>query len=293
MALVAGVTFALVLMWAERRHPLRARTQSPGIRRTGRNLVLGTTGVLVSSAVEWLVVVRVGGWAERHRAGILRRLPLSGRVRAMAGFLLLDYTLFLWHWLNHRVPSLWRFHLVHHVDRDLDASTGVRFHFGELALTAGVRVVQVLVLGVDRRTLTWWQRCLTVSVLFHHSNVRVPLRLERALGGIVMTPRLHGIHHSERRVDTDSNYASLLVWWDLLHGTRRAHMLQEAVTIGVPAWRDASRLVLPALLAMPFRAQRDDWLEGQRAPLPAAARATDALPVAATRRARLGSTSDA
>ena len=104
-------------------------------------------------------------------SGLLRWLPVPRALRVVLGFLLLDYTLYLWHRLNHRVPFLWRFHAVHHIDLDLDTTTGLRFHFGELSLAAWFRAAQVLLLGVDRETLRLWQQMLVLSVIFHHSNL--------------------------------------------------------------------------------------------------------------------------
>jgi sterol desaturase/sphingolipid hydroxylase (fatty acid hydroxylase superfamily) len=102
---------------------------------------------------------------------------------------------------------------LHHLDRDLDSSTGVRFHFGELALAAGFRAAQALLLGVDRDTFRVYQHALFLSVLFHHSNLALPIDAEGTLTAVVVTPRMHGIHHSTRAEDTNANYASLLSWW--------------------------------------------------------------------------------
>jgi sterol desaturase/sphingolipid hydroxylase (fatty acid hydroxylase superfamily) len=254
-----GVGAAITaLAWSEARRPLRRRTQRV-VGRVVRNLAVAATGVAGSLAAEALVVEHLGRWAERRRVGVLRRMPLPSGVRAVAGFLALDYTLYLWHVLNHRAQWLWRFHLVHHVDRDLDASTGLRFHFGELALTALLRTAQVVLLGVDRRTLSIWQRLLVLSVLFHHSNVRLPLGLERRLNRIIVTPRMHGIHHSEIREETDSNFSSMLSCWDALHRTLRLNVPQEVITIGVPGYRDSRELTLGPILLLPFMPQRPSW----------------------------------
>ena len=113
--------------------------------------------------------------------------------------LLMDYTLYVWHVLTHRVPALWRFHAVHHIDLDLDASTAVRFHFGELTLSTPWRVAQVVVIGTSPLALSIWQTGLLMSILFHHSNVELPLAIERRLGRVFVTPRMHGIHHSQVR----------------------------------------------------------------------------------------------
>lgn len=185
------------------------------------------------------------------------RAPLW--LEIVAGILMLDYTLFLWHVLLHRVPLLWRFHEVHHSDLDLDATTALRFHFGELALSVPWRAAQILLIGVRGRTLRLWQQLTLASVLFHHSNVRLPLWLERLLVRIVVTPRMHGIHHSIAEAETNSNWSSGLTVWDRLHGTLRLDRPQAAVVIGLPAYRRKKELVLPRLIAMPFVTQRPSW----------------------------------
>jgi sterol desaturase/sphingolipid hydroxylase (fatty acid hydroxylase superfamily) len=96
----------------------------------------------------------------------------------------------------HRVPFLWRFHLPHHVDLDLDASTALRFHAGELVISTGWRIGQVALIGVSPLSLSAWQTFVMLSVLFHHSNLRLPIAFERELNRVLVTPRMHGIHHS-------------------------------------------------------------------------------------------------
>jgi sterol desaturase/sphingolipid hydroxylase (fatty acid hydroxylase superfamily) len=143
---------------------------------------------------------------------------------------------------------------VHHVDLDLDSTTGVRFHFGELTLAAGFRAAQIVVLGVDRDTLRAWQQLLVLSVIFHHSNLRLPGDVERRLAHVVVTPRMHGIHHSTRADETDTNYSSLLSWWDRIHRSLRLDVAQSAITIGVPGFRAPHDVTLGKSLMLPFAA---------------------------------------
>jgi sterol desaturase/sphingolipid hydroxylase (fatty acid hydroxylase superfamily) len=157
------------------------------------------------------------------------------------------------------VPFLWRFHVVHHVDLDLSATTALRFHFAEMLLSVPWRAAQVALLGVSPRALSLWQTCLLVSILFHHSNLRLPIAVERRLARLVVTPRMHGIHHSTVQEETDSNWSSGLTLWDRLHGTLRLDVPQDGIVIGVPAYRDPEEVTLPALLAMPFGAERPTW----------------------------------
>jgi sterol desaturase/sphingolipid hydroxylase (fatty acid hydroxylase superfamily) len=141
----------------------------------------------------------------------------------------------------------------------MDASTALRFHFGELALSVPVRALQMILIGVDSPTLWLWQTILFASLLFHHSNVRLPLRFERLLVRLIVTPRMHGIHHSDRRGETNSNWSSLLSAWDFLHRTMRFDVPQERIVIGVPAYHDPRDVTLGKVLLLPFRSQRDDW----------------------------------
>jgi sterol desaturase/sphingolipid hydroxylase (fatty acid hydroxylase superfamily) len=249
-----------VLIWAaagalfvaERLRPLRV-WKEPGAERVGRNLTIGLLGAAATAAGELPIIAPLQRLAERRRLGLLRRLPLPGRLRIVVGFLLLDYTLYVWHWLNHRVPALWRFHAVHHIDIDLDSTTGVRFHFGELALSVGFRAAQIVLLGIDGATLRVFQQMLLLSVIFQHSNLELPAGVERRLWPLIVTPRMHGVHHSTRVTETNTNFSSLLSWWDRLHSTLRLDVPQSAITIGVGGFRDPRDVTLERSLTLPFR----------------------------------------
>src|SRR6185295_3873165 len=128
---------------------------------------------------------------ERRRIGLVPALGLPAWIGVALAVVLLDYTLYLWHVLTHRVPFLWRFHLVHHVDLDLDASTALRFHFAELVISVPFRAAQILLIGVSPLAFSVWQTLLMLSILFHHSNVRLPVEVERRLNLLFVTPRMH------------------------------------------------------------------------------------------------------
>ena len=136
---------------------------------------------------------------------MLKWTRLPEWVEVPLAVILLDYTLYVWHVLTHRVSWLWRFHVVHHVDLDLDASTALRFHCGELVLSVAWRAGQILLIGVSPLALSVWQTAVLLSILFHHSNVRLAVETERRLNRFIVTPRMHGIHHSivqEKRTRT-------------------------------------------------------------------------------------------
>ena len=199
----------------------------------------------------------------------MRLLALKRPLDVIVSIALLDYTLWIWHRANHGVPLLWRFHLVHHIDLDLDASTALRFHFGEMALSVLFRALQVILIGPTPDALSIWQNVLFGSILFHHSNLRLPLDCERLLTLVIVTPRMHGIHHSTHRGEADSNWSSLLSVWDRLHGTYRMDRPADAIVIGVPAYQDPAEVTLGRMLLLPFLEQRDDWREdGDEPPEP-------------------------
>jgi sterol desaturase/sphingolipid hydroxylase (fatty acid hydroxylase superfamily) len=247
-----------LLAWLERRRPLR-RAVEPKLRREARNLAVAAAGALALRIAEQPVTGPLAALVERRRWGLLKLWKLPAWLEVALAVLLLDYTLYLWHVQTHRRPRLWRFHVVHHVDLDLDASTALRFHFAELALSVPWRAAQVLVIGVSPLSLSVWQTLLFLSILFHHSNVELPVGLERRLNPLVVTPRMHGIHHSVVKEETNSNWSSGLTVWDRLHGTLRLDVPQDAVIIGVPAYREPGELTLPKILAMPFGEERPTW----------------------------------
>jgi len=274
---VVGGTF-LALLWLEHRFPLRRRVERTR-PRLARNLVVATTNLVTVRLVELPAILPLTVHVERGGWGLLGHVALPAWLAVPVALLLLDYTLYIWHVLTHLVPFLWRFHVVHHVDLDLDVSTALRFHFGEIVISIAWRALQVVVIGVSPLALTIWQVVLLVSVLFHHSNLRLSVRAERCINRFVVTPRMHGIHHSIVREETNSNWSSGLTFWDWLHGTLRLNVPQEAITIGVPAYPTPSRVTLGRILVLPFVTQPPSWRRSDGV--------EPARPLLATPRARL------
>lgn len=265
-----------VLLWAERRRALRepAPASSPGEReRLVTNLAMAGLTTAVTHVAMTPVIAPLTRWVQRERVGLERLPSLPSWLRDVIAVVLLDYTLYWWHVAEHRIPWLYRFHQVHHADLELDVSTAARFHFGEFVASVPWRAAQVAAIGVSPRALSIWQRLTILSVLFHHSNVRLPLGAERVLSRVIMTPRLHGIHHSIVREEQDSNWSSGLTLWDRLHRTYRANVPQAWIDIGVPAYRDAESVALPRSLTMPLHPlppwQLPDGTVPEHPPVPA------------------------
>jgi sterol desaturase/sphingolipid hydroxylase (fatty acid hydroxylase superfamily) len=247
-AIAAMVEFGVLLL-LERWSPLRPSTGGK-MKRIASNAVIAAGGGLLTGTVEQRAMERLTATVVRRRMGLLQRLELPPAAETTLAIILLDYTLYLWHVLTHHFPALWRFHRVHHADRDLDVTTALRFHFGEMALSIPFRAAQVALIGVSPRALSIWQGALVLSIQFHHSNVRLPLRLERWLSWIVTTPRLHGIHHAQDPWLRNANWSSGLAIWDVVHRTRLASAPQPI--IGESSLADASDVRLARMLALPF-----------------------------------------
>ncbi len=213
----------------------------------------------VVAVVERPVVDALAERAGRRRRGLVQKLPLSAPVSVLLAELAMDYQLYLWQVASKREQILWRFHLVHHADLDLDSTTALRFHFADMAMSTPYRALQVLVIGTSRRALVAWQTFFFLSILFHHSNLRLPERLERVLALLLTTPRMHGIHHSAVHSETHSNWSSGMSIWDRLHGTFRLDVPQSRIAIGVPAYRRSSEIAFAPSLSLPFRKQRNAW----------------------------------
>src|SRR5437016_3574388 len=268
--LLACVFVALLLL--QRCFPLR-RQHFDALHRLVRNFVLSIPGFAIVRLAMLPIPFAVAMWAQNRHIGLLNWVALPGWAACIATFLLMDYAYWWWHWANHMVPLFWRFHNVHHTDLDLDVSTAARFHFGEMVFSVGFLSVAVVIFGIGPMMLLVFFITFEAATLFHHSNWRLPIKLERILNLIVVTPRMHGIHHSIVQRETNSNWGTIFCWWDKLHHTLRRDVPQDAVTIGVAPYREENELTLGKLFALPFRGQREWRLPNgditERAPQPA------------------------
>jgi len=255
--LIGATVFAL-LFTLERFFPLRKRTRSL-IARLVVNAVLSAVMfvaavALVRPATHWAL-----HWSPEKPFGLVHVVYLPAWAEFALGFLMMDLAWYYWHLANHRVPLLWRFHNVHHIDPDLDVSTAFRFHFGEIAFSSAFNLLQISLVGISAWAFTAYQIAFLSEVLFHHSNWRLPIRLERILSKVIVTPRMHGIHHSQIHRENNSNFGTVFTWWDRLHRTLGLNIPQSEIVIGVPGYSQPEDNRAVRALVMPFQSQRDYW----------------------------------
>jgi sterol desaturase/sphingolipid hydroxylase (fatty acid hydroxylase superfamily) len=248
--LVVGTLATVVAL--ELGRPLR-RAREDKLGRDVRNSAVSLLAATTVALAERPLVAPLSLAVHQKRLGVLNVFRLPAVAEVALSVFLLDYTLYLWHVLTHKVPLLWRFHKAHHADLDMDASTALRFHPGELLLSVPWRAAQIRLLGVSPLALAVWQTLTLMAIMFHHSNVRLPFRLEGRLCRLIVTPRMHGIHHSIVRPETDSNWSTIFSWPDHLHGTLRLNVPQGKITLGVPGYQAPEQLTLGRILEMPFR----------------------------------------
>jgi sterol desaturase/sphingolipid hydroxylase (fatty acid hydroxylase superfamily) len=245
---VAVAAWLALLLVAERLLPAVPFPKSGRWNRPARNLAM----LLISALVSLAVVVPVSRWAAGLDLGT-RPAWATGGAGLLFDLLLLDFLIYWWHRANHRIPFLWRFHEVHHLDRFLDVTTSVRFHFGEVILSALARAAVIALFAIPLSSVLVFEALILVSAAFHHSNLKLPAGLERALSWIVVTPSIHWVHHHRIRRDTDSNYATVLSLWDRLFGSRSPTRRTPEMEIGVEGREEED---LPGLLARPFRLRK-------------------------------------
>ncbi len=254
-----GVFAAVLAIMAilEALFPRRKRTQGRG-RRWVTNLGLV---VIDSVAVKLLVPITALAAAEIASAkgwGLFALVDLPVVFEIVAAVILLDLAIYGQHIASHKLPILWRFHKVHHADRDIDVTTGTRFHPVEIVLSMFYKCLCVLLIGPAVIAVFIFEVVLNATAMFNHANVRLPSWLDRGIRMILVTPDMHRVHHSVIRRETDSNYGFSLSVWDRLF---RTYIPQPAaghdrMTIGLSQYQTSRPSSLTWCLNLPFRSSK-------------------------------------
>ena len=246
------------------------------------NLSMVVMGALVSRILLPATLVGVSLWAQQKGIGVFNVLldavpadasssnqllnsgePLNNSSTYLVhiaivtlSVLLLDMLIYWQHRLFHTVPMLWRFHKMHHADSHVDTTTGLRFHPVEIAMSLGIKAAAVVILGVPAIAIVIFEVALNGFALFNHANIRLPQKWDDRIGLVLITQRLHRIHHSQAKNESNSNYGFSVSWWDRLFNsfTPRAAFSDETLPIGqkdVPATKKNASII--ALLHQPFK----------------------------------------
>lgn len=166
-------------------------------------------------------------WYNGLPFGVLNIVPVPRLLRIAVELAVLDFLMYWWHRANHRWAPLWRFHRFHHEDTKLNSTSALRFHAVELSLSYVWRLALFPLLGISITGFALYGIVFSAVVIFHHSGIRIGRRIDAALHVGIVTPLMHRIHHSIIRREADSNYGSVLPWWDWMFGSYSAEPLGE------------------------------------------------------------------
>ncbi len=224
--------FCVEKIWPQAPLIQSLRTRRARCIRWVKNLGLFGINALLAP----IITIPLTAWADDH--ALLWRAEYTTGAWILLDLILLDCAIYWWHRMSHEIPFLWRFHQVHHLDEFLDTTSGVRFHFGEVILSALFRMIVIMLFGIDLISVIIFETILLVSTLFQHSNLAIAQRLERGLGFLIITPALHWVHHHAKQADTDSNYGAVLSIWDRLFRSRSKTVRDPNMRIGVEGGRE-------------------------------------------------------
>lgn len=208
------------------------------------------TNLIVLGVVCGACACTVARWAANNGIGALNAVPVPRWLAIAVAIAALDLVSYGWHRANHRLPFLWRFHQVHHSDPTFTASTGVRFHPGELLLSLPVRLTAVALVGASAEAVVCFEIVFTITNLVEHGDIDFPLRFERLMGRVFITPALHRRHHTKCGPDRDTNFGTILATWDRFFGTRADNDSTTAIETGLPG---LGALTLPRVFVLPLQ----------------------------------------
>ena len=233
----------------------RRRQEIPRLLRWSNNIAVVVVDTILVRLTFPIVAVGMALLADERGWGLLNIFTVPGWLAFVVSLLLLDLAIYLQHVMFHAVPAFWRLHRMHHADLEFDVTTGLRFHPIEILLSMALKLAIVVTLGPPAVAVLVFEVLLNGTALFNHSNIRIPLRLDRVLRLIVVTPDMHRVHHSIYPQETNSNFGFNLPWWDRLLGTYRAQPREghEGMIIGIEQFRTPRDLWLDQMLIQPLR----------------------------------------
>ncbi len=225
-----------------------------------RNLIMGAFNSALIALVFVGLWFAASVWADQYRFGLMHWLQdgigLPGWAHAVGSVLLFDGWSYAWHRMNHEVPFFWRFHRVHHSDPNMDVTTANRFHIGEIFFSSLFRIPLIALLGIYLWELVLYETLMFAVVQFHHSDINIPVKVDRALRAVIVSPNMHRVHHSRWQPETDSNYSSLFSFWDRLARTFRLNPNPKSIRLGLDEFDHQEDQTVGGMLKTPAAKQR-------------------------------------
>jgi sterol desaturase/sphingolipid hydroxylase (fatty acid hydroxylase superfamily) len=168
-----------------------------------------------------ILIVLLADWCMKQSFGLVYWLKANTLLTIIISVLALDFSSWLVHFVMHKVSLLWRFHLIHHSDNNVDVTTGLRHHPGDSILRGIFFMLLIFISGAPMYSVMIYQTLLVLATAFTHANIRLPQKLDTLLGLVFISPDMHKVHHHWKQPYTDSNYGAVFSFWDRLFGTFR------------------------------------------------------------------------
>jgi sterol desaturase/sphingolipid hydroxylase (fatty acid hydroxylase superfamily) len=233
----------------------KRKLSQPKLRRWPANLGMVILNTVLTRAIFGITLFAVGLFGEAKGWGIFRWMGLPPWVNFIFGILVLDFAVWLQHYLFHRINLIWPIHRMHHTDLDFDVTTGIRFHPAEIIPSTFYKAGIVLLFGINPWPAAIFEVLLNAFSQFTHANVKMPPRFEKIFRFVFVTPDMHRVHHSTDRREHNQNFGFCFSLWDRICHTYLAQpsLPHETMEIGVKDFRDPKRLGFWRLLGQPFR----------------------------------------
>lgn len=213
--------------------------------------------VISSVLIRFIIPTAAVGVAlhvEQDQVGFLNHYDMPFLIRFVIAFILMDLAIYFQHVIFHALPMFWRFHRVHHSDLDCDITTGLRFHPFEMFISILFKFLVIISIGAPVLAVVIFEVVLNAASMFTHSNIKIPLSVERLLRLIMVTPDMHRIHHSVEENETNSNFGFFISVWDRLFGTyiKNPAKGHENMQIGLHGFREPKWQNLRWLIYLPL-----------------------------------------
>jgi len=217
-----------------------------------KNIILALINGLILGLLFAGITIIVANYTVQNNFGFVHLFNLTKVQYSILAFIIMDMWNYTWHRINHRVAFLWRFHKMHHSDPNMDVTTSVRFHFGEIIISSVFRLGVIFLVGIPIWVLIFYDTTLLICTIFHHSNIQLPDKVDKFIRSVIVSPNMHKVHHSRIKIETDSNYSSFLTIWDRIFGSFRLKNDYSEINFGLDNYDGEKKQSLIGLMKTPL-----------------------------------------
>ena len=220
--LTAFISVFLIVFVLEYYFPLREILKDTKTRWF-HNFGLTFINTLLIRSVSFLTPLWVAFYLEQQWFGLFNIVQIPYFIEFIVTIFVLDFLIYAHHIAFHKFPILWRLHEIHHADEDLDVTSWFRFHFWEALISLVYKLIIISVFWVSAIAILVFEILLSGWAMFNHANLYIPKKYETRISKVIVTPKMHQVHHSVQHKQTDSNYGFFFSFWDRLCKTYTPH----------------------------------------------------------------------